>query len=173
MRPPLIRPVVSEWELRALSEAFPPALRVLVLLAGWCGLRRGELLGLQRRDAKLSDRGIFVVRSVRPRRPGDAVYGPPKGPGRRIVRYPGHLEPELENHLNHHVGPELHSPLFAGKNDHPLGPRELSAAWRVATRRIGRPDLGLGDLRRAASWWPPPRTWPPQPLSRGASRSGA
>jgi hypothetical protein len=44
------RPVVSTAEVEALAEAMPEHLRVAVLLAAWCQLRRGELLGLRRRD---------------------------------------------------------------------------------------------------------------------------
>src|SRR5699024_4337104 len=35
-------------EVAALADAMPPRLRIAVLLAGWLGLRQGEILGLQR-----------------------------------------------------------------------------------------------------------------------------
>ncbi|MHB8243722.1 MAG: site-specific integrase [Acidimicrobiales bacterium] len=48
-RPPE-RPVATVAEVAALADAMPDHLRIIVLLAAWCQLRRGELLGLRRRD---------------------------------------------------------------------------------------------------------------------------
>ena len=47
------RPVATVAEVDALSDAIGERLRLAVLLAVWCGLRRGELLGLERRDIDL------------------------------------------------------------------------------------------------------------------------
>lgn len=44
------RPMVSIREVEALAGAMPDSLRIAVYLASWCQLRRGELLGLERRD---------------------------------------------------------------------------------------------------------------------------
>ncbi len=44
------RPVASPAEVVALVEAITPRYRAAVLLAAWCGLRRGEVLGLRRDD---------------------------------------------------------------------------------------------------------------------------
>ena len=45
-------------ELAALADKMPEALRLTVLLAGWCGLRRGELFALTRAD--VADDGTTV-----------------------------------------------------------------------------------------------------------------
>ena len=42
------RPAASPGEVVALVEAITPRYRAAVLLAAWCGLRRGEVLGLRR-----------------------------------------------------------------------------------------------------------------------------
>jgi integrase len=44
------RKIPTVAEVEALSNAMPERLRLLPLLAAWCGLRRGELLGLTRED---------------------------------------------------------------------------------------------------------------------------
>jgi hypothetical protein len=44
------RPVASMAEVQALADAMTESTRIAVLLASWCQLRRGELLGLRRRD---------------------------------------------------------------------------------------------------------------------------
>lgn len=47
------RPTATVAEVAALAEAMPLGQRFIVLLAAWCQLRRGELLGLQRNDFDL------------------------------------------------------------------------------------------------------------------------
>ena len=47
---PKERPIASIQEVQALADAMPDHLRIAVLLAAWCQMRPGELLGLRRRD---------------------------------------------------------------------------------------------------------------------------
>ena len=58
------RPVASPAEVVALVEAITPRYRAAVLLAAWCGLRRGEALGLRREDVDLAA-GVVTVRRNR------------------------------------------------------------------------------------------------------------
>jgi len=44
------RPVATVAQVGALADAMPDRLRAAVLLAAWCGLRRGEILALRRRE---------------------------------------------------------------------------------------------------------------------------
>src|SRR5215470_5350094 len=55
------RPVASPAEVVALVEAITPRYQAAVLLAAWCGLRRGEVLGLRREDVDLAA-GVVTVR---------------------------------------------------------------------------------------------------------------
>jgi len=48
---PAERPVATVREVEALEAAMPEHLRLIVLLATWCQLRRAELLGLRRRTS--------------------------------------------------------------------------------------------------------------------------
>ncbi len=48
------RPVASVDEIHQLYLAMPEHLRVSVVLAVWCQLRRGEILGLNRSDIDLT-----------------------------------------------------------------------------------------------------------------------
>jgi integrase len=52
------RPVATIAEVKALADAITARFRALVLLAAWCGLRRGELMGLRRRDVDLMRRTL-------------------------------------------------------------------------------------------------------------------
>lgn len=44
------RPVASVAEVAAVADAMPDRMRLVILLAAWCQLRREEILGLRRRD---------------------------------------------------------------------------------------------------------------------------
>jgi integrase len=90
----------------------PDELRLTVLLAGWCGLRRGELFALTRGaiaadcSAVRIDKGVVLVN----RR---YVSGPPKTRGsKRTVTVPMHLRPMIKQHLREHVGAAKSALLF-------------------------------------------------------------
>ena len=51
-------------EVRASVEAVPERYRLALLLAAWCALRRGEVLGLQRADIDMG-RGLNFMSDVR------------------------------------------------------------------------------------------------------------
>jgi integrase len=72
------RLVATVAEVEALARAMVPRLRAFVLLAAWCGLRRGELLGLQRRDVDILHGQVRVERILQQFKDGTLVYGPPK-----------------------------------------------------------------------------------------------
>jgi integrase len=55
------RPTASMAEVQALADAMPENMRVAVLLASWCQLRRAELLGLRRRDVDTLHGTVSVV----------------------------------------------------------------------------------------------------------------
>jgi integrase len=49
----LERPIATVPEIEALTVAMPQRLQLIVQLATWCQLRRGEILGLRRRDVNV------------------------------------------------------------------------------------------------------------------------
>ena len=67
------RPIATVAEIEALSNAMPDHLRLLVELAAWCQLRRGELLGLKRRDIDLMHATMRIERSRNFRRDGSSI----------------------------------------------------------------------------------------------------
>lgn len=56
----------------------PSELRLSVTLAVWLGLRRGEILGLQRADVDLVTRSVRVERASHELSGGQPELGPPK-----------------------------------------------------------------------------------------------
>ncbi len=148
------RPVAWMAEVAALTEAMPDHLRVAVLLGAWCQLRRGELLGLRRRDIDLS-RGTLTVELTRgPRMGGEEIIKVPKtDAGRRTVAIPGNVIPEVERHLAMYVSREADAPFLVGEKGHALLVKALTKAWTIARASVGRTDLRLHDLRHSGLTW--------------------
>jgi integrase len=58
------RPVASPAEVVTLLEAITPRYRAAVSLAAWCGLRRGETIGLRLEDVNVGS-ATCMYRSIR------------------------------------------------------------------------------------------------------------
>ena len=135
------RPVATVAEVQALADAMPDDQRIAPLLATWCQLRRGELLGLRRRDIDLKQ-GLVTVASTRVKTMGGVFItkGPKSEAGKRTVVVPSHVLPDLKRHLKQHVDANPEALVL------PLGYRSLRTAWDNARRAVGV-DYHLHDLR--------------------------
>jgi integrase len=129
---------VSIAEVEALADVMPERLRVLVLLASWCELRRGEVLGLQRQDLDAARGTVRIRRAVVHMLDGTMTIGRPKSEaGTRTVHYPSNPAPAIEDHLRRHVRDDPTAWLFAGTIDNPLAVKTLQRAWNSARPSIG------------------------------------
>jgi integrase len=142
------RPVATVAEVTALTEALPVHLRVVVPLATWCQLRRGELLGLRRRDIDLLHGTLSVTVTRTKTMAGDMIEKAPKtDAGARKVAIPQNVVMVLEAHLRGFVGADPDAWVVVGQRGGPLLPQVLASSWRKAREKVGRPDLHLHDLR--------------------------
>jgi integrase len=148
------RPVLSVSELAAAVDAVEDRYRLAILLCAWCQLRRGEVLGLQRKDIDLLHCTVRIERAmVRPMQ-GPTVIGPPKtAAGARNLAIPAHVLPAVEQHLQVFVGSEPESWLFTAEHGGPMVPSTLNRVWQRARKTIGRPDVFLHDLRHSGLTW--------------------
>jgi len=148
------RPVATIAEVQALADAMPEHLRIAVMLAAWCQLRRGELLGLRRRDLDLL-RGTVTVSVTRTTTmAGSTVEKAPKTEaGRRTVVIPPNVTAALALHLERYVGTDPDAAVLVGEKGAGVIPGVLQTAWNRARRSIGRPDLHLHDLRHSGLTW--------------------
>ena len=108
------RPVATPAQVAALIEAIAPRYRAAVLLAAWCGLRRGEVLGLHPADVDLTAATVTVRRNrVELLEKPQAYDADPKtDAGKRTVTVPPHVLPILAVHmedLGRHR-PRIHRP---------------------------------------------------------------
>lgn len=148
------RPVATVAEVDALMNQMPAHMKVVVVLAAWCGLRRGEILGLRRRDVDLLHGTLTVAQAQQQMNDGSIVFGPPKtDAGRRTVAVPSNAMARLEDHMDRFVTVGPDSLLITGQKGGSLRPHVLQSAWKKAREAVGRPDLHLHDLRHTGNTW--------------------
>jgi integrase len=126
----------------------PEDLRLAVLLATWCQLRRGEILGLRRCDVDEVHSIIRVEQSRTIARDGSSIIKPPKTrAGRRSLAVPESVMNVVLWHLDRYTETTSESLLFSARNGQPLSVGVLQRAWNNARMSVGRADLHLHDLR--------------------------
>ena len=139
-------------ELAALVDNMPDRYKLMVLLAGWCGLRFGELTELRGHDID-TKRGVIKLRRAVVWVNSQAVVTTPKSAaGSRDVTIPPHLLPAVREHLlRHGVGrdgllfPSTHNP------DVHMRTSTLARVFYPAREFAGRPDLRFHDLRHTGA----------------------
>jgi hypothetical protein len=135
-------------------------LLALLLLAGFAGLRPGELLALRRNAINLLHQLVAVDENA-PEVGGRRIIGRAKseaGTGQVAISLP--IMHDIEAHLDQFVGPEPDARLFIGPRGPPLGENYLSVCFRKAVEEVPGPPrvLRVCDLRHhAAAHRPGPR----------------
>ena len=146
------RPVLTAIEIAELAEAVPDRYRAFVILAGFSGLRAGELAALRLGDADLR-RGKASVRvSRRFYRVGGrlTVDSPKSEQGARVLPLPAFVAAEMRTHIKEfRADAERNDLIFVTS-----GGRDVldgySQVLRRALDRIGREDVRPHDLRHSA-----------------------
>ena len=142
------RPVATVAEIEALATAMPEHLRLVVLLAAWCQLRRGEILGLRRKDIDLSQAVVNIEQTRTFAMSGESLIKEPKTTSsRRSIAVPRHLVERVAEHLSLYTDASPDALVFRGRNGKQLTRDALQGSWEQARASIGRPDLRLHDLR--------------------------
>lgn len=139
-------------ELAALIDAMPQRYKAMTALAGWCGLRFGELIELRRKDVDLLKAVVHVHRAAALVE-GVYVIGTPKSDaGVRPVAIPPHVLPVIRKHLSDMGVTGRDALLFPAASDprKHLRPATLTTVFYPAREKISRPDLRFHDLRHTA-----------------------
>lgn len=139
--------VLPAGDLDRLAAAMPDETRLAVLLAAWCGLRRGEVLALRRRDVGPGGTEVYVRRGVTFIKSKPVFATPKTDAGVRDVTVPPHIVPAVVDHLDRHVGRGKDALLFTGKADGVLDEWTLRRTFKTAAESIDRPSLRFHDLR--------------------------
>ena len=145
---PTERPIATVAEVHALERAMPEHLQLIVSLATWCQLRRGELLGLRRKDVDLANATLRIEQSRTITMSGNSLVKEPKSAaGRRTIAIPDFLVQRIEDHMGRFTRPGEDDFVFTGVTGIPLTAGVLQVAWQRARDSVGRSDLHLHDLR--------------------------
>lgn len=140
-------------EVRALAAAVPSRYKTMVLLAGFGGLRWGEVAGLQRRHIDLGAATVRVNQQLTQVDGGRPTIGPPKtAAGMRTVYVHGEVAAALRTHLAEHTPAGPDGFLFTSPNGALLRASNFRRnVWLPATTAVGRPGRRFHDLRHAAA----------------------
>ncbi|WP_430791710.1 tyrosine-type recombinase/integrase [Actinoplanes sp. G11-F43] len=141
------RPVATPAQVVELVEAITPRYRTAVLIAAWCGLRRGEIAGLRVADVDLTEHTITVRKNrVEPLHDRGKAHDkdPKTEAGKRTISVPPHVIPILRLHLDEFAGRER---LFISRDGSPLRGHTLYQAFVRARKRVGLDNLSFHDLR--------------------------
>lgn len=143
--------LLDATELTALAAKMPEDVRLAVLLAGWCGLRKGEVFALRRCDVAADGSTVRIERAVTYRE-GRFEVGPTKTrESRRVVSVPPHVRPAVVGHLARHTAEDDEALVFIEPSTGSFaGEKRFRAAWETARAAIGQPQLHFHDLRHAA-----------------------
>ncbi|WP_280258675.1 site-specific integrase [Nocardia wallacei] len=139
------RSVATTAEVTALVDAITPYYRAAVLIAAWCGLRRGEIIGLQVRDVDLVANELRVRRNRVELLESDEAFDadPKTDAGKRPVSIPPHLRPYLVEHLEKWAGDPW---LFVGRDGQRMRGNAIYQAHVRARNKVGV-DVSFHDLR--------------------------
>lgn len=152
-KPSQHRPVemLEPIQVIRLADAIkPPRLRLLVLLAGFLGLRSGELRALRRSDIQLGDQPMIHIRRGLVRTDGVYKESKPKtNAAVRSVAIPEALVMDIELHLDLFAQKTKDGLIFHCKGRH-ITDSALRKSWIAATEKCGLSGLWIHDLRHIA-----------------------
>jgi integrase len=145
------RPMPTTEEVLAAANAIDPRYKALVLLAGFGGLRAGELFGLRRMDVDALHR-VVHVRVQATEVGGFRVVSRPKtDAGIRSIVLPTRIIESLEEHLATYAQPGADGVVFTAPMGGPARRASLHAAWTAARASLGIDGVHLHDLRHHAA----------------------
>jgi integrase len=147
------RPIVGPAVVIELAEAIGARWRAMVLVAGFAGLRIGELIALRRKHIDLAAATITIAEQMVTLEGGRRLVTEPKSKaGRRVVAVPQLVVDALTEHLRDpdpgQDGPE--ALLFPAEDGGLLPATTFYKHWRRACHQVDRDDLHLHDLRHVA-----------------------
>lgn len=146
------RPTATIPEVFALADAVQPRYRALVLLAAFCGLRWGELMGLRRQDIDPDRRVVRVRGAVSELNNGRRVYKAPKSEaGKRTVAIPQTLMPGITLHLDLYAETGAQGRVFVGPKGATPRRNHFNGLWRKACAEVGIKGLHFHDLRHTGN----------------------
>ncbi|MGW3066238.1 tyrosine-type recombinase/integrase [Streptomyces sp. NPDC001130] len=146
------RPTATVQEVYDVAGAIQPRYRALVLMAGFLGLRWGELIGLHRRDVDLDYGAVRVRRAVAELNNGQReIKAPKSAAGKRTVSIPAAIVPDIRDHLKRYAEPGADGRVFVGAKGATPRRNHFNRLWRKACNDAGIKGLHFHDLRHTGN----------------------
>ncbi|GAA2900854.1 MULTISPECIES: tyrosine-type recombinase/integrase [Streptomyces] len=146
------RPTATVQEVYDLADAMQPRYRTLVLMAGFLGLRWGELIGLHRRDIDLDHGAVRVRRAVAELFNGQReIKAPKSAAGKRTVSIPAAIIPDIRDHLERFAEHGADGRVFLGSKGATPRRNHFNRLWRKACSDAGIKGLHFHDLRHTGN----------------------
>ncbi|MEU5092389.1 tyrosine-type recombinase/integrase [Streptomyces sp. NPDC021356] len=146
------RPTATVQEVYALADAVQSRYRALVLMAGFLGLRWGELVGLHRRDVDLDHGTVRVRRAVAELNNGEReIKAPKSAAGKRTVSIPAAIVPDIRDHLARYAEPGADGRVFIGAKGATPRRNHFNRLWHKACDQAGIKGLHFHDLRHTGN----------------------
>jgi integrase len=146
------RPTATVQEVYDLADAMQPRYRALVLMAGFLGLRWGELIGLHRRDIDLDHGTVRVRRAVAELFNGQReIKAPKSAAGKRTVSIPATIIPDIRDHLERYAEPGADGRVFLGAKGATPRRNHFNRLWRKACNEAGIKGMHFHDLRHTGN----------------------
>ncbi|MFJ2561845.1 tyrosine-type recombinase/integrase [Streptomyces sp. NPDC087568] len=146
------RPTATVQEVYDLADAIQPRYRALVLMAGFLGLRWGELVGLHCRDLDLDHGAVRVRRAVAELNDGQReIKAPKSAAGKRTVSIPAAIVPDIRDHLARYAESGSDGRVFVGAKGATPRRNHFNRVWRKACSQVGIKGLHFHDLRHTGN----------------------
>ncbi|MFI0225084.1 tyrosine-type recombinase/integrase [Streptomyces lydicus] len=146
------RPTATVHEVFSLADAIQPRYRALVLMAGFLGLRWGELIGLHRRDVDLEAGAVRVRRAVAELNSGARqIKAPKSAAGKRTVSIPSAIVADIRDHLERYAEPGADGRVFIGAKGATPRRNHFNRLWHRACDGAGIKGLHFHDLRHTGN----------------------
>jgi len=140
-------------QVLALANAIDPGYRAFVLVASFCGLRAGELLGLRWCNVSLPDRRIHVSEQLDYANARGETTAPKSSAGRRAVSMPHVVSKALAEHaLGGYAGQRPDGFVFVSPAGGPVDLNNFrDRVWRPAIAKAGVAPLRIHDMRHTCA----------------------
>jgi integrase len=146
------RKTATPEQIAALALAAPDRYAAAVYLAGWSGLRAGELFALQRQDFDPQKSEISVNKAVQKLSRQAATIGATKTAASvRTVTLPHQIAQILAEHLERYTGTDQESIIFTTPSGALVTSSLRDQWWSLTRRSLNLSELRWQDLRHTAA----------------------
>ena len=139
------RQIASPQQVAELLDKITPRYRAAVVLAAWCGLRRGEVCAIRTADVDLNAGLVRVAKNWVELLESPEKYekDPKSEAGKRTVNVPPHVLPLLRQHAANFAGPEF---FCVGRDGKRMRGNTIYQAF-VRARNLVGVEIAFHDLR--------------------------